>query len=89
MLSFESDLKDSDKASRPGDYRLRITLIGGHTRNVRHLIDRGRMAGLKVEKHSGVVTGRGIKELRSQIHAQVGRLRPVAFECKHSGCCFV
>ncbi len=36
-------------------------------RNVRHLIERGRMAGWKIERHSGEVGGRGTRELRSQI----------------------
>jgi hypothetical protein len=46
---------------------LRITLIGGHMRNVRHLIERGRVAGWRIERHSGDVGGRGTRELRSQI----------------------
>jgi hypothetical protein len=46
---------------------LRIALIGGHTRNARHMIERGREAGWKIELHSGEVGGRGTKELRSQI----------------------
>jgi hypothetical protein len=46
---------------------LRIVLIGGHTRNARHLIERGRIAGWKIERHSGEVGGRGTQELRSQI----------------------
>jgi len=45
----------------------RIVLIGGHTRNVRHLIERGRTAGWEIESHSGEVGGRGTKDLRSQI----------------------
>jgi hypothetical protein len=46
---------------------LRITLIGGHTRNALQLIRRGRMAGWNIERHSGEVGGRGSKELRAQI----------------------
>jgi hypothetical protein len=46
---------------------LRIALIGGHMRNARHLAERGRTAGWKIERHSGYVGGRGSKELRSQI----------------------
>jgi hypothetical protein len=46
---------------------LRIVLIGGHMRNARHLIERGRTAGWRIERHSGEVGGRGTKELRSQI----------------------
>jgi hypothetical protein len=46
---------------------LRIALVGGHTRNARQLIERGRMAGWKIERHSGEVGGRGIKELKAQI----------------------
>ena len=36
-------------------------------RNARHLIERGRTAGWKIERHSGDVGGRGTRELRSQI----------------------
>ena len=46
---------------------LRIALIGGHMRNARHLVERGRTAGWKIERHSGNMGGRGTKELRSQI----------------------
>jgi hypothetical protein len=66
MNSTESDIKIAGENS--GIYeRPKIVLIGGHTRNVRHLVERGRMAGWKMEQHSGVVKGRGTRELRAQV----------------------
>jgi hypothetical protein len=47
--------------------QLRIVLVGGHTRNARQLIQRGRTAGWRIERHTGEVRGRGSKELRAQI----------------------
>jgi hypothetical protein len=60
-------MNNSNKALGQSGNRLRIALIGGHARNVRHLIERGRMVGWQVEGHSGVVKGRGIKELRTRV----------------------
>ncbi len=67
MHSTESDINDSDRVAGQCGNQPRIALIGGHTRSVRHLIERGRMAGWKVEGHSGVVKGRGTKELRALV----------------------
>ena len=67
MSSTESDIKSSDKNLNQFGRPLRIVLVGGHTRNVRHLVERGRMAGWRIERHSGVVKGRGTRELRAQV----------------------
>jgi len=67
MNSTDSDIKSSNKDPNVLGRPPRIVLIGGHTRNVQRLIERGRMAGWKIERHSGVVKGRGTRELRAQV----------------------
>ena len=63
MNSTESDIKSSDKDLNLLGRPLRIVLVGGHTRNVRHLVERDRMAGWRIERHSGVVPTGKMKAL--------------------------
>jgi len=67
MHATQSETKGAGRIRKLCRKPLRIALIGGHMRNARHLIERGRTAGWKIERHSGEVGGRGTKELRSQI----------------------
>jgi hypothetical protein len=67
MQSIQSDTKRIDRMQESCRKPLHIALVGGHMRNARHLVERGRTAGWNVERHSGNVGGRGSKELRSQI----------------------
>jgi hypothetical protein len=67
MHVTQSKTKNTAKILESHRKPLRIVLIGGHTRNARHLIQRGRTVGWKIERHSGEVGGRGTKELRAQI----------------------
>ena len=55
------------KKTGTGKKLLRIALIGGHTRNVRHLIERGKTVGWTIEQHSGEMKGRGTRSIESQI----------------------
>ena len=55
------------KETKPGKKQLRIALVGGHERTVRHLIERGKTVGWTIEQHSGEMKGRGPKSLESQI----------------------
>ena len=67
MYAVQTETKSTGNIPESFGRQLRIILIGGHTRNVRHLIERGRTAGWNIESHSGEVRGRGTKELRAQI----------------------
>jgi hypothetical protein len=67
MYAVQTETKSTGNKPELFRRQLRIILIGGHARNVRHLIDRGRTAGWNIESHSGEVRGRGTKELRAQI----------------------
>ena len=67
MYAVHSETESMGNIPGPIGRQLWIILIGGHTRNVRHLIERGRTAGWNIESHSGEVRGRGTKELRARI----------------------
>jgi hypothetical protein len=67
MQATQSGIKDTGEVRSSNGKPLRIALVGGHTRNVRHLIERAGTVGWEIERHSGEVTGRGAKELRTQI----------------------
>jgi len=67
MCAVQKETKSTGNLPELFGRQLRIILIGGHTRNVRHLIERGQTAGWNIESHSGEVRGRGTKGLRAQI----------------------
>jgi len=46
---------------------LRIVVVGGHKRSMQRLVERGRIAGWKIERHSEEIKGRGVEDLRFQI----------------------